>query len=307
MSATPSTVPSCPLCDQALKRANPASMQPDVTMRFTCDRCGEFKVLIDKAIITKEQKHLLSAACRMWTGTEIPTLGPETIPTLVQQVPKWSVSEKLDRLLELAAKETEGIGSLSTFDIKTAYPLIVARNVEEVEQLARALLGRGLVTREDNRLFVTIRGWERVEEIRRSGPRSSLVFVAMWFDPATTELYEKAIGPAIREAGYEPLRIDQHEHVNRIDDEIIGQMRRSKFMVADFTGQRPGVYFEAGFMMGLGRNVIWMCDKKALKDLHFDVRQYSFIDWESVHDARTRLKRRILSLEGEGPRLPTVA
>ena len=37
-----------------------------------------------------------------------------------------------------------------------------------------------------------------------------------------------------------------HEHINRIGDEIISQIRRSKFLIADFTGHRGGVYFEAG-------------------------------------------------------------
>jgi len=126
----------------------------------------------------------------------------------------------------------------------------------------------------------------------------------MWFDSSTNQLYEDAIRPAIRAAGYEPLRIDRHEHVNRIDDEIVGQIKRSRFMVADFTGQRHGVYFESGLMMGLGRNVIWMCDQRELQAdlIHFDVRQYNFIDWTSVEDARTRLLNRIFAIEGEGPR-----
>jgi hypothetical protein len=120
-------------------------------------------------------------------------------------------------------------------------------------QLANSLAGRGLLRRQANNVSLTVSGWERLEEIRRAGRSSSLVFVAMWFDTSTITLYEEGIKPAVREAGYEPLRIDQHETVNRIDDEIIGQMRRSRFMVADFTGQRHGVYFEAGFMMGLLR------------------------------------------------------
>jgi hypothetical protein len=111
----------------------------------------------------------------------------------------------------------------------------------------------------------------------------------------------KAIKPAIEKAGYDPLRVDKHEHVNRIDDEIIGQIRRSRFMVADFTGQRYGVYFEAGMMLGLGRTVIWMCDKKQLDQLHFDVRQFNFIDYESLAEAQDRLYNRILAIEGEGP------
>jgi hypothetical protein len=145
------------------------------------------------------------------------------------------------------------------------------------------------------------KGWERLEEIKRSGRSSNRAFVAMWFDKSTVDLYNEAIKPAIEKAGYDPLRVDKHEHVNRIDDEIIGQIRRSRSMVADFTGQRYGVYFQAGMMIGLGRTVIWICDKKQLDQLHFDVRQFNFIDYESIPEARDRLYNRILAIEGEGP------
>ena len=33
----------------------------------------------------------------------------------------------------------------------------------------------------------------------------------------------------------EPVRIDQKERLNKIDDEIIAEIRRSRFLVADFT------------------------------------------------------------------------
>jgi len=123
------------------------------------------------------------------------------------------------------------------------------------------------------------------------------------------DVYEQAIAPAIIEAGYQPLRIDRLEHVNRIDDEIIGQIKRSRFMVADFTGQRHGVYFEAGLMLGIERTVIWMCRKEdfAKHGLHFDIRQFNFIAYESTAEARKRLYDRILALEGQGPFTETPA
>ena len=89
--------------------------------------------------------------------------------------------------------------------------------------------------------------------------------------------------------------------MNRIDDEIIGQIKRSRFMVAGFTGQRSGIYFEAGMMLGLGRTVIWMCKKSELNQVHFDTRQYNFIDYENVTDAKKRLYDRIIAIEGQGP------
>jgi hypothetical protein len=72
-------------------------------------------------------------------------------------------------------------------------------------------------------------------------------------------------------------------------------------MVADFTGQRAGVYYEAGFIHGLGRNVFWMVDKQDLANVHFDLRQYNFIDYDSVPDAKSRLQYRIMAVEGRGP------
>jgi nucleoside 2-deoxyribosyltransferase len=148
---------------------------------------------------------------------------------------------------------------------------------------------------------VLVRGYERIQHLQKSGKQSSIAFVAMSFHPSRASIYDEAIEPAVRDAGYEPLRSDRFEHVNRIDDEIVGQIKRSRFMIADFSGQRPGVCFEAGLMLGLGRNVIWICEKTERAKVHFDTRQYNFIDYESAADGKVRLFNRILAIENEGP------
>jgi nucleoside 2-deoxyribosyltransferase len=122
----------------------------------------------------------------------------------------------------------------------------------------------------------------------------------MWFDSSQDTAKEK-IEQAVSDAGYRPIRIDQLEHVNRIDDEIIAQIRRSKFLVADLTGHRNGVYFEAGFMLGLGRPVIWVCNSSAHQGTHFDTRQYNTIVYDDIDDLKSRLQFRIEALLGRGP------
>ena len=131
--------------------------------------------------------------------------------------------------------------------------------------------------------FLTVKGYERLEENEKPNQDSTKVFVAMWFDDSMDEVWEKGIRPAITDAGYEPVRIDQKEHANKIDDEIIAEIRRSRFVVADFThgkindkglskkkrGARGGVYYEAGFAHGLGIEVIFTCRKDQINDLHF--------------------------------------
>jgi hypothetical protein len=98
----------------------------------------------------------------------------------------------------------------------------------------------------------------------------------------------------------------QHHHLNKVDDEIIAEIRRSRFLVADFTcnpGQvRGGVYFEAGFAMGLNVPIIWTCRDTSKKDLHFDTRQYPHIVWKDSTDLYTQLTARIGALLGDGPK-----
>ena len=124
----------------------------------------------------------------------------------------------------------------------------------------------------------------------------------MSFDPALLPAYEQGLRPGVMMAGYDPIRVDRVEHVNRIDDEIIARVRTSLFVVADFTEHREGVYFEAGFALGLGLPVIWTCRKGDMKDLHFDIRQYNTIDWDDYEDLASRLQHRIEATVGRGPK-----
>ena len=61
------------------------------------------------------------------------------------------------------------------------------------------------------------------------------------------------------------------------------------------------MYYEAGFMHGLGRNVFWLVEKSELEQVHFDLRQYNFIAYESPSDAKSQLHYRIMAVEGRGP------
>jgi nucleoside 2-deoxyribosyltransferase len=134
---------------------------------------------------------------------------------------------------------------------------------------------------------------------------SSQAFVAMWFDKTMTAAFKNGLELAIGNAGYEPLRIDRKEHDRKIYDEIIAEIRRSAFVVADFTHQRGGVYYEAGFAHGLGKRVIFTCKKLTKgEELHFDVRQYNTIFWETPENLIAPLQNRILALFGAGPLKP---
>lgn len=155
------------------------------------------------------------------------------------------------------------------------------------------------------RCMLTVGGYERLATLDATNADSSKAFVAMWFDPSTHDVWEGGFKLAIREAGYEPMRIDQKEHVNKICDEIVAEIRRARFVVADFThgdsGVRGGVYYEAGFAHGLGIPVIFTCQAKTLEEIHFDTRQFNHITWENPEELKEKLANRIAAVIGDGP------
>ena len=142
--------------------------------------------------------------------------------------------------------------------------------------------------------MITARGWERVEKLNAPGKDSRQAFVAMWFDKSCRLLFENGIKPAIEEKGaFRAMRIDRKEHNGKIDDEIIAEIRRSRFLVADFAGDRGGVYYEAGFARGLGLEVILCVPEAELAKVHFDTRQYNHIVYTDAEDLRLKLFNRI--------------
>ncbi len=154
---------------------------------------------------------------------------------------------------------------------------------------------------------ITPKGHAHLATLETKAVNSEQAFVAMWFDGAMKVVYEKAISLGIRDSGYVPFRIDRKDHNNKIDDEIIAEIRRSRFLVADFTqdhkGARGGVYYEAGFAHGLNIPVIFTCRADLMKELHFDTRQYNHIPWtpDNFEEFIHALSNRISATIGDGP------
>jgi len=146
-----------------------------------------------------------------------------------------------------------------------------------------------------NFFFLTTKFWEIVENLQKEEVDNKRTFVAMWFDESMNDYYKDGIKKAIEDAGYVPVRIDLQDFNEKICDEIIAEIKRTKFLIADFSGLRSGVFFEAGFAKGLGREVIFTVRKADIEKLklHFDTRQYNHIVYTSPEDLHKKLYNRI--------------
>ena len=133
-------------------------------------------------------------------------------------------------------------------------------------------------------LQISPQGWEFIDKIRSQSSDSNFAFLAMKFEDKIMDFGDNWILPAVKKAGYNCSRANQVPHNNLIDDEMLALIRQSKFIIADFTYNNSGVYFESGFARGLNIDVINICEKTFFeekgKGVHFDTNHYPFILYE---------------------------
>ena len=317
----------CRLQDAAVRHS-----YEDVSL-VSCPRCGHYSIS-RSAAIEWENKVLTERQIAHAAGwvrehqhakistNELATLENLPLPTIGERA--WKILAELERRSpELGTVHNIQFGTLR--EAAEWMGISWSVTIREVAYLFESYLMETLGLIQGNaphsiatpnalaliNLKITPRGYAQLEESRQRNLDSQLGFCAMWFDAELEFLWVDCIEPAIALAGYEPKRIDRHPHNNKIDDEIVAMIRRSKFVVADFTGQRGGVYFEAGFAKGLGLEVIWTVRKDELDEhkVHFDNRQFNFVTWESnrLEDFKNRLQFRIEATLGRGKRMPEVA
>jgi hypothetical protein len=147
---------------------------------------------------------------------------------------------------------------------------------------------------------LTTNGWKRVHE-RGSGSKSA--FIAMAF----TNLEGEKVPPALRDCikssiqslGYSTMIVDEQEHNDGIMDKVISLIKQSRFVVADLTYQKSGVYYEAGYAKALDLPVIHTVQEENFSNCHFDVKHLNLIVYDDLDELRARLTNRVMATVGK--------
>ena len=151
-----------------------------------------------------------------------------------------------------------------------------------------------LDSKNEMHISLTPEGWKRVDELQQQNvKKSNTVFVAMSFADDMKETRE-TIKNVIIKNDYSPRIMDEIEHNHQIVPEMLYEIRESRFVIAELTGHNNGAYFEAGYALGFGKEVIQVCNKEKFgEDGHFDVKQINTVLWENQDDLSARLDARI--------------
>ncbi len=266
-------------------------------LEVNCPVCGIYKpdegFLLRKSEVPDEIRYLISGAIRENNERGITPFIVSTKELLnTVRIPQNPI-EAVDCIL-LHLNKTLPVGTFyvpQTTDYSIAYAKDKTAFYEYLKIAAE--LSYLKLDQLSFRYSIGAKGWMRITELLQNKVKFDQAFVAMWFNPGMKEAFTLGIEPALKQTGYIPMKIDLKEHNEHVDDEIIAEIRKSGLLVADFTGQRAGVYFEAGFALGLGIPVIWTSRSDEIASVHFDTRQYNHIVWETPEELRTKLINRI--------------
>jgi hypothetical protein len=215
---------------------------------------------------------------------------------------------KLENLSSLPTNPLEGIDkillwlsqNIKSQDEKLAinnsvdYPQFYSRKGSELGFWLNKADELGLITKLNSgasfKYRMDLGGWKRLKELKSTeGKYSKSVFVAKSFDATLRSSFDDGIQPALTEMGFVPIYLDRDNRMGLIDNKIIAGIKESRFVIADYTLQRAGVYYEAGYASGLGMTVIDCCKKDDFHNIHFDKNHHTVLLWETPEELRTQL------------------
>lgn len=136
---------------------------------------------------------------------------------------------------------------------------------------------------------LTMPGWERHDELKRTTVKSHTAFMAMKFGDATlNKVVNDCFRPAVDRTGFKLRLLTDEQPAGLIDNQLRAAILASRFVISDLTHGNPGAYWEGGYGEGLGLPVIYTCEKSAWESqkTHFDTNHLKTIIW-SVRELKS--------------------
>lgn len=132
-------------------------------------------------------------------------------------------------------------------------------------------------------ISLTLSGWDMYESERQGRVSGTYGFLALKFgDEFLDPLVRDHIKPAIKSIGYEAVDLRDVSRAGVIDNLLRIQIRDAAFVIVDLTHDNAGAYWEAGYAEGLGKPVLYICQKEKFDShkTHFDTNHCTTVMWD---------------------------
>lgn len=296
---------ACPLCSQTTFKAN-YDFDRHV-FHCTCEVCGKFcisGIAIDDNVLRDGRepriiaRAVLSHRVRLETdaGRKPPELLEEWLLEFVRQNPRLpTVAEQASNVVRYVGDLIQRTGrTVDTLPISFG-ATIGALSRDFALKVATELVDRGLLSAINAGNFgsrhelidvdLTLDGWERYEAERHGKISGRYGFIALKFGDAVLDPFVRDfVKPAVQQIGYELVDMRDAARAGVIDNLLRSQIRDAAFLLVDLTHDNPGAYWEAGYAEGLGKPVLYICEKNKFDhhQTHFDTNHCTTVLWEET-------------------------
>lgn len=294
---------ACPVCEWQ-SEIQEAMLDSEHNFYITCPRCGQYQAdYVTKGYLNleefKSKSAILSHAIRkmqkndlfpvinlasakriiqnslpkpseqmnnfmLWLGDHLPSLGDKVhVYNLVMQA-------------EIGARTQEGTDKIVDY-------LIEKKWIESTNIFPDGAFDDDVKTAQEFEMSLTMEGWEYYEKLRQGRSASRRAFIAMKFGDSDLDyVLANCFRQAVKDSGFDLFRLDDEPRAGLIDDRMRVEIRASRFLIADLTHENAGAYWEAGYAEGLGKPVIYTCEKKKFdeKKTHFDTNHHLTVLWD---------------------------
>jgi hypothetical protein len=295
---------TCPVCGSTVSDSKDVSIAVlDLPGHYySCPRCGDYQiegftcVQLTSLLRDDQRRAILSHWIRTkyesvkhsGSASESIILIPALVDNVVKQLPP-SCAEQANKFV-LWLGDNSHPGESVSVRPATHQSIMGAITPKGFLLVLRHLMdGRLLIEAKpslsDGQTSATLsfEGWEHYEKLRRGAIDSRRAFMAMKYgDEQLDDLVNNVLKPAVKQTGFDLLRLVDRPKAGLIDDMLRVEIQTSRFLIADLTHENAGAYWEAGYAEGLGRPVIYTCEKQKFEEAktHFDTNHHLTVRWE---------------------------
>lgn len=272
---------------------------------FDCSVCGRFAITPKLALEFLDHEHpkvtrqLLAVmshnsksanrrgAKQLWKTYDVEALIESgcRLPSPSQQVTNAlryigdAVLESGEPLADLPPDFRSTIGAMS----RDAADRLVMQMKEAglIDAISAGEMGRSHYAME---IEPTLSGWAQFERERVGLVAGRYGFIAMKFgDPVLDPFVSTVVKPAVTSIGYELIDLRDVAQAGIIDNVLREQIRDAAFVLVDLTHANNGAYWEAGYAEGLGKPVLYLCERDVFnaKSTHFDTNHCTTVLWQA--------------------------
>lgn len=175
------------------------------------------------------------------------------------------------------------------------YARIGAATPRAAHKVTEELISRGLITAMVSKAIgaythmqdvdLTLPGWAQYESEKRGRFAGLYGFIALKFgDPVLDPFLRDHVKPAIKEhISHDLIDMRDAAKAGIIDNLMREKIRDAAFVLVDLTHENAGAYWEAGYAEGLGKPVLYLCQRAKFdkEKSHFDTNHLTTVLWEA--------------------------